>query len=100
MATSKQEQLYSEIVQYYNFADKLIDTIEETKGNVPESQIKAVEKIVEDLEKYADELSGQFVEFVKHGDSKEVVDSMRSSLNNIIAKIEECRNQIFQIYNH
>ena len=100
MATSKQEYLYNEIIEYYNFADQLIDAIEVTKDDINESQIKVLENIVEDLEKYADELSNQFVEFVKNGDSKEVVDNMRFALNGIIAKIEECRNKIYQIYNN
>ena len=98
MATSKQEHLYNEIVEYYNFADKLIDTIEEGKKDIPEDQIMAVEDIVEGLEKYADQLSSQFVEFVKNGDSKEVVDNIRMALNGIISKIEECRNKISMIY--
>jgi len=98
MATSKQEHLYNEIVEYYNFADQLIDTIEDSKDDIPEAHAEIVETLVENLEKYADQLSSQFVEFVKNGDSKEVVDSMRSSLNSIIEKIEECRNQIFRIY--
>ncbi len=100
MATSKQEHLYNEIVEYYNFADKLIDTIEDGKDNIPEGQIKAVEEVVENLEKYADQLSSQFVEFVKNGGSKEVVDDIRHALNAIISGIEECRNKIFMIYDN
>ncbi len=100
MATSKQEYLYNEIIEYYNFADQLIDTIEANQDDIPESQVKAVESIIEDLEKYVDELSNQFVEFVKNSDSKEVVDNMRFALNGIIAKIEECRSKIYQIYNN
>lgn len=98
MATSKQERLYNEIVEYYNFADKLIDTIEDGKDNIPEEQIEVVEEVVENLEKYADQLSSQFVEFVKNGESKEVIDEIRTALNGIISKIEECRNKIFAIY--
>lgn len=99
MATSKQEHLYNEIVEYYNFADKLIDTIEEGKKDIPDEQIEAVENIVENLEKYADQLSNQFVEFVKNGESKEVVENIRFALNGIVSKIEECRNRIYMIYN-
>jgi hypothetical protein len=100
MATSKQEHLYNEIVEYYNFADKLIDTIEDSKADVAEDQIQVVEDAAENLEKYADQLSRCFVEFVKNGDSKEVVDDIRMALNGIISKIEECRNKIFMIYNN
>jgi hypothetical protein len=98
MATSKQENLYNEIVEYYNFADKLIDTVENGKDNIPEKQIEAVETIVENLEKYADQLSSQFVEFVKNGNSHEVISDIRQALNSIISNIEECRNKIYLIY--
>ena len=99
MATSKQEHLYNEIVEYYNFADKLIDTIGDGKKDIPDEQIEAIEEMVENLEKCADQLTRCFVEFVKDGDSKEVVDNIRMSLNGIISKIEECRNKIILIYN-
>lgn len=98
MATSKQEHLYNEIIEYYNFADKLVDTIEEGKQDIPEEHIEAVENIVENLEKHADQLSSQFVEFVKHGDSPEVVEKIRFALNGIVSNIEECRNRIYMIY--
>ena len=81
MATSKQEQLYNEIVEYYDFADKLISVIEHSTEEVKEEQLEIVEGIVENLEKYADQLTGQFIEFVKNGSSDDVVSSIRKSLN-------------------
>lgn len=98
MATSKQEHLYNEIVEYYNFADQLIEIVENSKDDLSESQAEIVENIVENLEKYADQLSSQFVEFVKNGTSQEIVEGMKTSIQKISAQIEECRNQIFRIY--
>ena len=98
MATSKQENLYNEIVKYYNFADKLIDTIEDGSGDISDEQIRAVEESVEKLEKYADQLTSYFVEFVKNGSSREVIENIRHALNSILSNIEECRNKIAKIH--
>ncbi len=99
MATSKQESLFNEIVEYYNFADKLINIIDDNKSKISADQIEIVEEIVENLEKNADQLSSKFVEIVKNGSTRAVVEDVRQALNGIISGIEECRNKILMIYN-
>ncbi len=99
MATSKQESLFNEIVEYYNFADKLITIIDNNKDKIDTDQMQIVEEVVENLEKNADQLSRQFVEIVKNGSTRHVVEDIRQALNGIISGIEECRNKILMIYN-
>lgn len=99
MTTSKQEQIYNEIVQYYDFADKLINIAEESKGNLTPEQMEIVESTIENLEKYTDQLTTNFIEFVKNGNSEEVRENIARTLNEIIVKIEQCRNQIYELCN-
>lgn len=100
MTTSKQEQIYNEIVQYYDFADKLINIAEESKNNLTPEQMEIVEATVENLEKYTDQLTANFIEFVKNGNSVEVKETIAHTLNEIIVKIEQCRNQIYALCNN
>ncbi len=97
MTTSKQEQIYNEIVQYYDFADKLINIAEDSKNHLTPEQLEIVELTVENLEKYTDQLTTNFIEFVKSGDSEEAKQSISHTLNEIIVKIEQCRNQIYAL---
>ncbi len=98
MATSRQEKTYNEIIEYYNFADRLIKEVEESSHQLAQEQFEAVESVVENLEKCADQLTTQYIEYVKSGEAKEVIESVRMALNQILAKIEECRNNILIIY--
>ena len=54
MATSKQEQLYNEIIEYYDFADKLIQIVENSKDELAEQQFEIIEEAITRFEKCAD----------------------------------------------
>ncbi len=99
MATSRQEKTYNEIIEYYNFADRLIKAVEDSTHKLAQEQFVVVESIVDNLEKHADQLTTQYIEYVKHGESEQVTDVIRMTLNDIMAKIEECRNKILILYN-
>lgn len=98
MATSKQEQLYNEIVEYYGYADRLIRAVEDSTHKLAAQQFAIVEEVTNRLEDCADQLSTQYIEFVKNGESEKITEAVRVSLNNIMAKIEECRNKILMLY--
>jgi len=98
MATSKQEQLYNEIVEYYAYADRLIRAIEDSSHKLASQQFAIVEEVTTRLEDCADQLTTQYIEFVKGGESAAIVESVRTALNNISGKIEECRNKILILY--
>lgn len=98
MATAKQEQLYNEIVEYYAYADRLVKAIEDSNHELAQEQFNIVEEVVLRLEECADKLATQYIEFVKGGESKEIIELVRSALNEISAKIEECRNKTLILY--
>lgn len=98
MATSKQEQLYNEIVEYYSYADRLIKAVEDSSHQLAAQQFAIIEDVTNRLEDYADQLTTQYIEFVKNGESKNVIENVRSALNEISARIEECRNKILMLY--
>ena len=98
MATAKQEQLYNEIVEYYSYADRLVKAVEEFNNNSSVEQFNIVEDIVVKLEDCADKLALQYIEFVKKGEGRDIIDAVRGALNEISAKIEECRNKTLMLY--
>ncbi len=98
MATSKQEQTYNEIIEYYAFADRLIRAVEDSNHKLAEQQFAIAEDIVTHLEECADRLTTQYIEFVKGGNADEAAEVVRVTLNSVMAKIEECRNKILMLY--
>ncbi len=98
MATSKQEQLYNEIVEYYAFADRMIRAVEDKDHKLSQQQFAIIEEVVTRLEDCADKLTTQYIEFVKTGESAKTIEIIRSSLNDIMSKIEECRAKILILY--
>ena len=99
MATSKQEQLYNEIIEYYDFADKLIQIVENSKDELAEQQFEIIEEAISRFEKCADFLANQYIEYIQTGESSSIIDATRSSLQEISAKVEECRNKILILHN-
>ena len=98
MATAKQEQLYNEIVEYYSYADRLLSSIENEEHEAAATQFHIVEDIVSKLEVCADQLAVQYIEFVKKGESQQVINIVRLALNDISTKIEECRSKTLRLY--
>jgi hypothetical protein len=98
MATSRQEQIYNEIIEYYGYADRLIRAVEDSSHELSSQQFSVVEEVVSRLEECADKLTNQYIEFVKGNSSQDSIDNVRQVLNVISAKIEECRNKILMLY--
>jgi len=98
MATSKQEQIYNEIIEYYAYADRLIRAVEDSSHKLAAQQFAIAEDVTNRLEECADQLTSQYIEFVKNGESEVITEAVRSALNNISSKIEECRNKILMLY--
>jgi len=98
MATSKQEQLYNEIIEYYSYAERLAAAVEDSSHELAEKQFAIIEEISSRLEESTDQLTTQYIEFVKNGESQEIVEAVREALNNVSSKIEECRNKILMLH--
>jgi hypothetical protein len=99
MATSKQEKLYNEILEYYNYADKLIEGIDsENEENSNVNQFLVIEEIVLHLEECADKLTAHYIEYIKTGESQKTIEVVRAILNDIAVKIEECKTKTLQLY--
>ncbi len=101
MATAKQEQLYNQIIKYYNFSDRLITAVEDSSSDLSQEQFMIVEDMIENLEKYTDHLTTLYIKFVKNGDcDKEISDEVKKTINDIVVRIEDCRNKILAIHDH
>jgi 16S rRNA C1402 (ribose-2'-O) methylase RsmI len=98
MATSQQEQLYNEIVEYYTYADRLIKAVEDSTHQLAEQQFVIIEEITARLEECAEKLTNQYIEYIQNGESEKITEAIRVALNNISAKIQECRNKILMLY--
>ena len=100
MATSKQELVYNEIIEYYAFADRMIHAVQDNSHQLAQQQFVIAEELVTKLEDYADQLATQYISFVTKGASEKSLDTIRAIMNNIALKTEECRHKILTLSNH
>ncbi len=97
MATSKQEKLYNEMVEYYHYSEKLLSVIE-SFPEPTEEQFKVIESIIENIESYADRLTTRYIEYVKDSSSEGATEEIKKVFNDILSKTEDCRNKIYMLY--
>lgn len=98
MSITSQQEIYNDIIAYYNFAQKLIDAVSDSNHSLSTQQFEIIEGVVENLEKSVEKLSLNYIEMVKNGESSQVIQKIRDSLNEISAKTQECRNKILMLY--
>ncbi len=98
MATSRQEKTYNRIIEYYNFADKLIEEVEKSSSELAHEQFEIVEKVVESLEKYADQLTTEYIEYVKGSDKDSAYQKINDALNQILARAQSCKRELIELY--
>jgi hypothetical protein len=95
---SNQENIYNKILEYYTYADLLIRVVENSSSKLAQEQFSIAEEVASRLEDCADQIASQYIEFVKNGESSQGIEKIRTSLNSIAQKIEECRNKILILH--
>lgn len=97
MSISKEqhENTYSSILKFYDFAEKLVSTVENEMVNDPAMQLDIIEPLVEQLEEATDVLSEEYRNFVRTGKEPGVFAKKRieKAMGKIYASIQFCKNQ-------
>jgi hypothetical protein len=72
--------------------------VEDSSHELAAQQFAIVEDVATRLEEYTDQLTTQYIEFIKGGESEDIIETVRAALNGIAAKIEECRSKILMLH--
>lgn len=99
MSTIDQEKIYNDIIEYYSFAQRLLHVIENDSNEFLDQHFDIINDVIIKLEKSVENLSIYYIEIIKNGNSSELLQKIRQSLNEISGRIEECRNKILILYN-
>ncbi len=99
MSTIDQEKIYNDIIEYYSFAQRLLNVIENDSNEFLDQHFDIINDVIIKLEKSVENLSINYIEIIKNGNSSELLQKIRQSLNDISGRIEECRNKILILYN-
>jgi hypothetical protein len=99
MSTINQEKIYNDIIEYYSFAQRLLNVIENDSNEFLDQHFDIINDVIVKLEKSVENLSINYIEIIKNGNSSELIQKIRESLNEISGRIEECRNKILILYN-
>ena len=98
MSTLEKEKIYNEIIEYYQFAERLLSAVGESSDINSSQQFEIIENLVENLEISVEKLSIYYIEIIKDGYSSELIQKIRESLNQISGLIENCRTRILMLY--
>ena len=100
MSTINQEKIYNDIIEYYSFAQRLLNVIENDSHEFLDQHFDIINDVIIKLENSVENLSINYIEIIKNGNSSELIQKIRESLNEISGRIEECRNKILILYNY
>lgn len=100
MSTINQEKIYNDIIEYYSFAQRLLNVIENDSNEFLDQHFDIINDVIIKLENSVENLSINYIEIIKNGNSSELIQKIRESLNEISGRIEECRNKILILYNY
>ncbi len=100
MSTINQEKIYNDIIEYYSFAQRLLNVIENDSNEFLDQHFDIINDVIIKLENSVENLSINYIEIIKNGNSSELIQKIRESLNEISGRIEECRNKILILYNN
>lgn len=83
----KSNEIYQKILEYYNYAEKLIDKIDENRETTDQSDIILIEQMILDLEHCGDYLSEQYIELIKSDNSADITKKINAELDRISARV-------------
>lgn len=90
------KQTYDEILELYDFAEALVETVEDNRIIDPYAQQKLVIDLVDSLEQAGDELSGELLTYVQsEGNSHKVHKTkIESAFRKVFNAIDKYRKQV------
>ncbi len=87
MTPEKQEEVYNEIMKFYDFAEDIIDVVEKGKVANAEAHVPLVEEFVEKIEKYTEMLAETFIVLAQANHKPSQVQEIK--IESALTKIEE-----------
>lgn len=98
MPTSNQEKTYNEFMKFYDLAEELIMTAENSTKDYSHQQFEEIEKAVLELEESTDKLTENYIEIVKNSSDHQKIEEVKQILNDIQIKTKDCRETLMKIY--
>lgn len=99
MATSRQEKTYNKMIEYYDYADKLVQEAESSKNELSQEQFDIVEKAVETIEDCADQLTSKYIDYVKSNNELDISQDVKILIEEILKKVDKCKSDIIKLHN-
>ncbi len=88
------QEKYEELMRLYDLADDLADTVESRFVQNPESQLKLVEPLIEQIGAAADELTDEFIALAEGKKKLSTKNRIEGALRKVYMAIEEYTRQV------
>jgi|LauGreDrversion4_2_1035121.scaffolds.fasta_scaffold391028_1 hypothetical protein len=90
------ETVYNQIIQYFDFSQKLVESIDENI-TLSNKEFDEIDKIIFSLENKFDNLTLLYIEIFKNGYNDKLFQQIRDTLNDIALGLEHCKNSLITI---
>jgi polyhydroxyalkanoate synthesis regulator protein len=99
LTEAQQEELYGEIMKFYDLAEHVIDVIERDGAANPELEIKLAEPVIEQTQDSAEMLAEAFIAYANNAQEATAEDrkKVETALRKMFAKILAFKEQIKQL---
>ena len=93
VSSNENEETYAKIVSFYDFAEELIDTVEDDSTEDPVTQLEFVEPIVSTIEESTDILAEEYRNFIRTSKSPGLLirRKIAKSLKKIYSALNICK---------
>lgn len=96
MISSNKEDVYNQIIEYFDFSQKLVESIDKN-FTLTNHEFNEIDKIIINLENKFDQLTLLYIDIFKNGYTDTLFQQIRDTLNNIDLSIEHCKNTLIVI---
>lgn len=87
-------------MKYYNFIDQLIDLSHNDDDLKSDNEFEVIKHIIDVLEKCADEMSMEFINYIKEPKSEKIKTKALVAIDKILTNVYEAKEKMLYIKNN
>jgi predicted house-cleaning noncanonical NTP pyrophosphatase (MazG superfamily) len=92
------KKIYEEINNYCDFTDTLNKKLEESDIVHAQDKSKILFPLIDELRDMGNKLVEQYVAYLKDKKNRELADVLKNTLQEILIKIDYCKNKVYELY--
>ncbi len=90
--------VYNKLTEYYDIADSLANTVEQSQDITIEQKKEILYPIIDEIKELANTLIENYIEHSKDKENLDKLVKVKENLDTILKKIDYFKNKIYEVY--